>query len=763
MSDTDKREIERQALSILETLAEHPDDPAMIAQVLASVGPAVAERVMQITTMAARRDTMPTDLSAVQAIKAFLAPPERFGPYRLVEPVGRGGMGEVWRGERDDGLFEQVVAIKLIQSHLQVRAGEAFESERRILARFEHPGIARLIDGGTTDDGRACLVMEFVDGVPFDTGCAGLTVGARIGLFRQVLAAVAYAHGRLVAHGDLKPGNILVDGDARVRLLDFGIARLITDQASAFLLSGAVTSSFASPARLAGEPPSIADDIFALGRLLTIAIGSAADRELAAIARKAASDHEADRYATVPELLADIDRWSNGLPVMALPYRPLYVLRKFVRRQAVALAAAIVLMLALGYAGWTYELRARDRIEAAARFEDARSTARYLLFTLYDELAAHPDTLILRKQVAATAQTTLDRLAQSRSTTPAVRVEAARGLLRLADVQGSPGMASLGDIPGARRNIETALRLLAAEDSADARRTRFDALLDSAFLAQNGESDDGRAARDLAGAKVLLAAGQDPGPQPKARYFLAISSIDRQATHNDLALADADQAIAALGADTGFDTLKLRSKAFERKGDALYYMHRHAEAIAAYRAAVAPIERAVMLRPGAIEMHRRLAHIRWNLGTAVMDYGDPHEALALFSSARAEIGRVLAFDPHDDDARKRLAMYEQARGETLVILGRYDEGFAVMTVMKDRYRDAWLAHPGDARALRSYAVTLHNLADQQGKHGRLAQACVNWREHLRLYGLIEASGHLIPEDRETAIAPVEANVRAHCS
>ncbi len=763
MTDGKGSAVERRVLALLDQLAADPDDQALRARLLASEEPAVVERIRRIIDGRSRSDSMPTEWpDDVDPVPTD--PPERFGVFRFIAPIGAGGMGEVWRGERSDGLFEQTVAIKLIQPHLRVRAGEAFSAERRILARFDHPNVARLIDGGNTDDGRACLVMEFVDGEPFDTWCEAVPLAERLALFHQILSAVGYAHGRLVAHGDLKPSNILVDRDGRARLLDFGIARLLTDEASAVLMSGAVTSSYASPARLSGAPPSIADDVFALGRLLNVAIGPDKDRELAAIADKATAVDEALRYASVPDLAADIDRWSRREAVVALPRSYPYIARKFIQRRWKALCVSATLMGVLGYAGWSYQSTQRERIEAAARFDDARGTARYLLFSLYDELAAHPHTLRLRQQVAQVAQHYLDRLAQSRSDVPEVGLEAARGLLRLADVEGSPGMASLGDGKASRRNIDTVIALLAKRTDPAARMLLFEARLDSAFLAQNGESDEKRAARDLAAAKTILA--DDPGlsDYQRSRYYLAQSSVDRWATRNELSIAEADKAIALLRqTDEDFDTLKLRSKAFERKADALYYLHRHPEAISSYRAALTPLERAVARYPANMEARRRLAHIRWNLATALMDYGDPHEALALLDSAETEIRSVLAFDPDDDDAQRRLAMFEQSRGETLVILGQLDQGFAAMQNSVESYRQAWQRDPANIRSLRNYAVTLGNLADEQGSHSRYAQACANWRTYLHLYDLIEKAGHLAEEDRTEGIAPAVRNVRQHCS
>lgn len=268
-------DIERLALNLIEELADHPGDIGFRHGLLNAQEPEVKARVVELERMSRAVDMMPTELPGADYSHGQVAP-ERFGPFRFTTHLGAGGMGDVWRGERDDGLYDQNVAIKLIQSHLQTRAGEAFEAERRILARLEHPNIARLIDGGLTADGRPCLVMEFVDGKPIDEICGNLPLRRRIALFIDAAGAVHYAHSRLIAHGDLKPSNILVDSDGRVRLLDFGIARLLADEAQALQLSGAVTASFASPQRMAGDPPSIADDVFASGRLLSLIIGNRA-------------------------------------------------------------------------------------------------------------------------------------------------------------------------------------------------------------------------------------------------------------------------------------------------------------------------------------------------------------------------------------------------------------------------------------------------------------------------------------------------------
>lgn len=208
-------------------------------------------------------------------------PPERlgrrFGPYRLVEEIGVGGMGAVYLAERADGSFEQRVAMKLLRTDLNTRELlRRFEDERRILARLEHPHIARLIDGGAAEDGVPFLVMEYVDGLPIDEHCRvhGLSVRARLELMRTVCDAVHHAHRNLIVHRDLKPSNILVDRSGRVKLLDFGIAKVLAPEpgedggAPTRTRVQALTPRYASPEQLLGEPVTTVSDVYSLGVVL---------------------------------------------------------------------------------------------------------------------------------------------------------------------------------------------------------------------------------------------------------------------------------------------------------------------------------------------------------------------------------------------------------------------------------------------------------------------------------------------------------------
>jgi len=200
----------------------------------------------------------------------------RIGPYQLVRLLASGGIGHVWLARRIDEHFEKDVALKLIKRGMDTDAIlERFRQERQVLARLEHPNIARLIDGGATDDGLPYLVMEYVDGLPIDEDCRrrGLSVRQRLVLFREVCAAVAYAHRNLVVHRDLKPGNILVTDDGRPKLLDFGIAKVLAAEAdgaprTTTRFGPLMTPEYASPEQIRGEPVTTASDVYSLGVML---------------------------------------------------------------------------------------------------------------------------------------------------------------------------------------------------------------------------------------------------------------------------------------------------------------------------------------------------------------------------------------------------------------------------------------------------------------------------------------------------------------
>ncbi len=233
---------------------------------------------VQAILEAGYRNPAPPPAAAAPRSDAEPAPERRIGPYRIERELGRGGMGVVYLATRSDNQYQKQVAIKLLErsQDSEQRLGH-FRRERQMLANLDHPHIARLLDGGTTEDGDPYLVMEYVRGArPIDIYCDEnrLTIGQRLKLYLDVCAAVQYAHQHLIVHGDLKPGNVLISRDGQVKLLDFGIARplfpsLTPDLADRVRPTGpAMTPAYASPEQIRGEPIGTASDVYSLGVLL---------------------------------------------------------------------------------------------------------------------------------------------------------------------------------------------------------------------------------------------------------------------------------------------------------------------------------------------------------------------------------------------------------------------------------------------------------------------------------------------------------------
>ena len=266
---------------------------------------------------------------------------ERIGSYEVVREIGRGGMGTVFLARRADDAFEKLVAIKVIRQGLEHEfALRRFRNERQILANLEHPNIARLIDGGTTADGRPFIVMEYVEGEPLHIYCRtqSLTERQRLEIFLEACSAVQYAHRRLIVHRDLKPGNILVEASGTPKLLDFGIAKLLDAETGAgapdttILGFRAITPAYSSPEQLRGEPPTFQSDVYSLGIVLhevlagrrpELVEGAAQPAEtglpasLRSILWKAIRPAAKDRYESVEELTRDLRRYLDGVPVLA--------------------------------------------------------------------------------------------------------------------------------------------------------------------------------------------------------------------------------------------------------------------------------------------------------------------------------------------------------------------------------------------------------------------------------------------------------------
>lgn len=400
-------------------------------------------------------------LQAIEASTGFLDAPDvppvghagdEIGAWKLVRPLGRGGTGEVWLARRDDGRFEQQVAVKLL--HHDGGDHARLLDEQRLLARLQHPGIARLLDAGNLADGRPYMVMEYVDGVPLlrHSLAHSLAVDARLALFLRACDAVAFAHRHLVVHGDLKHENILVRADGGVALLDFGVARLL-DQPPRGREPEMVhlTPAYAAPEQLRGAPPSTQADVHALGVLLhellagqspwgplapsaplallqraqagaarapSTQAGSATlsrrlRGDLDAIVEKATQEEPALRYASVEALADDVRRHLAHEPVRARRGGGGYRLQRLLRRHWFAAGSALLLFACMTAALAAISLARRDALRErdAAQVEARRSKAvRDYLAHMFRDAGQHAQggAALSAQQVLARAAARVD-------------------------------------------------------------------------------------------------------------------------------------------------------------------------------------------------------------------------------------------------------------------------------------------------------------------------------------------------------------------
>ena len=632
-----------------------------------------------------------------------LEPDARVGPYRIVEVLGRGGMGAVYRATREDD-FEKQVALKMVRRDLaNSSAGERFHAERQILAHLDHPGIARLLDGGATDDGRPFLVMECVDGLPITQYCAvhRLGVRARLELFREVLAAVAYAHQNLVVHRDLKPSNILVGEDGKPKLLDFGIAKLLArgddpDDVATDSDEHPMTLRYASPEQVAGDPIGAASDVYSLGVLLyevltgqlPCGLGDCPPREMPrrivgeepGPASSAISDDHAarcaertkkklrrrltgdldailamvlrkepqHRYASADRFSADLYRHLDGLPVLARrgawTYRALRLTRRY--RYAVAAVLLILIGSVISTVQWRRAERERDRAE----------TERIVAEQERDRAQRVADFL---KRVIKSAD---PDIAQGHELTAREILDEGRQQLAGGGFGNDPELAAelagtLGDVYRDLGIYDAALELL--KRSVDLRRKLY----------PTGHPDLAVALNDLAGVYYYLAdydqaarffretltmrrrLGEEPEPIARALSNLA-STLKQQGLHAE-AGALYREALAIREEVDGPDSLETASSLYAL-GALEHESGRLAEAEDLLRRALA-----IRLREYG-EMHTRTATVMGSLGRTLQARGELEEAEDLLRRALAVRVELLGEDhPHVALSRADLAAVQR--------------------------------------------------------------------------------------------------------
>jgi tetratricopeptide (TPR) repeat protein len=605
----------------------------------------------------------------------------RIGAYELVRELGRGGMGTVWLARRADAHFEKLVAIKLLKRGTDTdEVLSRFHAERRILARLDHPNIARLLDAGTTEDHLPYFVMEYVEGarVTDFVWAQNLTLGERLRLFTKICSAVQFAHQNLVVHRDLKPANILVTRDCEPKLLDFGVAKLLApeDNALQMTLVGheRFTPGYASPEQVRGEPITTVSDVYSLGALFyevltgvtphrfptrtpsaaqiaraiceeepirpSAAAGEPEMRrhlrgDLDTILLRALAKDPQRRYRGAGQLADDLTRYLAKRPVRARPDTFRYRAGKFLRRNKTGTAATALLFCAIvaGAAATAWQAR-----RAQHRFNDVRKLANSFLFEFHDAIATLPGTTEARRLVVTRALEYLDSLSHEAAGDRDLQKELAEAYLKVGDVQGRPYTPNLGDSEGALRSytkaVEIGRRLEASGRGSKigARRLLMRAHQSlAAVLTRRNETAD--AARETTNALALAKKLLKEDPQHAGEWQRIIAT-------SHLGLGDAIQAGNHLRRDLDLYRAALAE-------------YRRAAPFAEALAATAPNDLDNLVLLGKVDA--RLAGILAEIGVRGNDADAIEESLRMHAKARQEHEAAAALAPNNARLQRNIA------------------------------------------------------------------------------------------------------------
>jgi len=658
----------------------------------------------------------------------------RCGAYELIEAVGVGGMGEVYRARRVDDEYQQQVAIKLVHGGPgSAFIGSRLRAERQILASLEHPNIARLLDGGTTDEGVPYLVMELIDGQPITDYCtqARLDVAGRLKLFLQVCAAVQFAHQRMVIHRDLKPGNVLVTTDGVPKLLDFGISKILDPGATSgghaehtIATLGILTPQYASPEQLLGQPVTAASDVYSLGVLLyelltgsrpydvpdhapheqrLTMLGTEPRRpslvaqkdiqrhlrgDLDKIALMALRREPERRYGTAEQLAEDVRRHLEHRPVSARTPTMGYLLSGFVARHrlGVSLTAVIVVGLCIGIGAVLRESRIAEahRAQAEMRFNDVRKLANSLIFEIDSSLRDVPGTGPSRKVLFDTALQYLDSLARDVEGNPELQIETAVGYQRLGDIQGS-FFASQDDYSGALASYQRAASLLQSAEASPSAKGRARAELPmlhlrlSDLLWVTGDVRGSLAYDELAYADTRAQLEDRPN-DAQSRFMAALFAMDygyklfRIRGDNPAALAHMREAIADLEALTRsratIPVRRLLGVSYSKTSELLVHDKRFAEALDMNLKAMRLFEGLLASAPADTDYRVNYAAAQHYGASALMNLGRLDEARKFEQAALGVVAALHASEPGVSEFQGFVGMAHTALAEIVEREGR---------------------------------------------------------------------------------------------
>lgn len=683
----------------------------------------------------------------------FLA--ARLGPWRVVRELGRGGMGLVYLGERADGQYQQQVAIKITTG--------APGSETRLLARLEHPNIARLVDAGETAAGFHYLVMEYVEGLPLDQWMerSKPSLQQRLRVYLEICGAVQYAHQNLILHRDLKPSNLLVTAAGTPKLLDFGIAKPLQSGGVTATQLPAFSVDYASPEQIQGQPLTTSSDVYALGILLHVLLtgkpprtfsgkmfrdifeevsrneaGSEAGGDLGQIIRKAARLDPNQRYPSVAELSGDVQRHLDGRAVLAQAPTFSYLAGRFLSRHRWKVAAATAVFFALTATATFAFLQAQT---AGRRFQQVRRLARSVLFELHDRIEPLPGSNPVRRLLAERALEYLEALAKEAGNDVSLLRELAEGYLRLGDVQGGPAVRNLGlytqayasfrkaneiahrlkaaapnDPEASLLDLRSERPLLQAELSGKQRQealAKIEVHLEKAQQVKRRFPAAAEAARIVADAQSLRAMGflYNAKPQALEEYLLALN------LHEKLPARTVAERAKLAGMH------QFLSDEFERRKNPDQALRHVEEAIRIQ-------EETLRLYPASFQARFDVTKGRQQLGSYYLARGRPSDAVAQFLPVVEARAKLAAEEPTDVVTRAWLAQSHSLLGLAHTQVGSHRQAIQSLSHGVEVYRSLTAIEKDSQRFQLALSDSLAALADANWNAGRHAEACGTYHD-----------------------------------
>ncbi|VAW03020.1 serine/threonine protein kinase [hydrothermal vent metagenome] len=708
-NDPDKA-LDFKALALFEdSLNQKPDDRAVWIRRQAGQDSDLCEKALRLL----ERDHDSSDI--IQTGRVILerpddtTPPERIGAYRITGLIGQGGMGAVYHGKRDRGDFDHDAAIKVIRPGvLSDKLIERFEQERQTLASLIHPNIARLYDGGKTQDNAPYFIMEYVDGMPITDWVKKRDSSEAdcLNLFSNVCKAINHAHKNLIVHRDITPSNVLVTESEEVKLIDFGIAKphddgTLEDFSGNSLASLSFTPGYAAPERIKGAGANTLSDIYSLGKLLASLFKDVSIKpELRAIILKATAENPEDRYETVRALLDDLDDYRRGLPVRAYATSTAYGVRKFISRHKMAAIFSVVavtaLLTAFGVTIFQYQRAEQNLARANARFDEVRELAKYQIFTLYDDLSRVAGNTGTRASLARKAQAYLASLASHPSASPALKLETARGYIRLARIFGVPAQPNLGDVVTARKNLTAAEGLLGEIDKShpdfkDLGATLVALKAAQALILVHDDQDLPAAQKKILSAMAILESASSDARSPywhMARRNLRYADLERADQAGDVdhlretslqVVADIDQWPEEM--QTGPEAALDRGHYNYWQGLANYLDGKHEQAVIDFRAGHVQLSKAERQQKNDPML---LYLLSW---TNYLGYGsaaqltDQQLSGQFLDQAAHFLERLKSLQEGDASIIRLSMQLREAKAQLLADMGKFDEAIARQTAL----------------------------------------------------------------------------------